>query len=158
MLCHYARCCTQPLLRHRGPSPPLACTCTASTPLLPGTSYPGAFDNVGDAAGIAASPAVVHFGGFQPGAVHRQTVRLVNTSPDAALRAHVMPPESPYFKVWAPAGHLGSVVGALPWIDESGSACFAAWPLIVCERGCRPHNAHAGDALPLPRGDAAGAV
>lgn len=48
---------------------------------------------------ILATPGVVHFGGFTPGAVHCQVVRLVNASAVAALRAHMIPPESPYFKV-----------------------------------------------------------
>lgn len=61
--------------------------------------HAGAFDGVGSSTCITATPAVVHFGGFQPGSVHSQIVRLINTSSTAAIRAHVVPPESPFFKV-----------------------------------------------------------
>lgn len=54
----------------------------------------------GDAApALAARPPAVHFAGLEPGRVHRRTVRLVNASACAALRAHVVPPRTPFFKV-----------------------------------------------------------
>jgi hypothetical protein len=57
----------------------------------------------GAPASLAAAPAALHFAGFTPGAVHTRSVRLVNTSASTALRAHVVPPETPFFKVWAHA-------------------------------------------------------
>ncbi|GBF91119.1 hypothetical protein Rsub_04788 [Raphidocelis subcapitata] len=58
-----------------------------------------AFEDVGAAGPLSAFPTAAHFGGFKPGALHSLAVRLTNTSPAAALRAHVVPPESPYFRV-----------------------------------------------------------
>lgn len=48
--------------------------------------------------GLRVAPAVVHFGGFELGRVHTQVVRLCNAS-SRALRVHVLPPDSAYFKV-----------------------------------------------------------
>ncbi len=65
----------------------------------PATDRAGTFEDVGSSGCIAALPAAVHFGGFAPGALHSQVVRLTNLSARQALRAHVVPPETPYFKV-----------------------------------------------------------
>lgn len=46
---------------------------------------------------IAAEPAVVHFGGFQPGVTITQIVRLCNISSNAT-RVHVVAPDSESFK------------------------------------------------------------
>ncbi|KAF6259574.1 hypothetical protein COO60DRAFT_995334 [Scenedesmus sp. NREL 46B-D3] len=58
----------------------------------------GTYEDVGHTAVIAAKPAVVHFGGFQPGATLTQVVRLCNIS-SSATRVHVVPPDSETFKV-----------------------------------------------------------
>jgi hypothetical protein len=57
----------------------------------------GTYEDVGQTAVIAAEPAVVHFGGFQPGVTVKQTVRLCNIS-SSATRVHVVPPDSDNFK------------------------------------------------------------
>jgi hypothetical protein len=46
---------------------------------------------------IAAEPAVVHFGGFQPGVTLTQVVRLCNIS-NSSTRVHVVAPDSETFK------------------------------------------------------------
>ena len=40
---------------------------------------------------------MVHFGGFQTGAVHKQAVLICNTG-SASRRLHIIPPTTPFFK------------------------------------------------------------
>jgi hypothetical protein len=113
--CHTCNC-----VAAHGHKPHTAVQCGASShPCV--RHHAGTFEAVGSStvhgpdgaattASIAAVPGAVHFAGFTPGTVHTQTVRLVNTSAAGALRAHVVPPESPYFKVCrlAKAGASGT--------------------------------------------------
>lgn len=58
----------------------------------------GDYAYVGSTAVITAEPAVVHFGGFQPGQVLQQVVHIINTAP-TATRVHVIPPDTTQFTV-----------------------------------------------------------
>jgi hypothetical protein len=80
-------------LRTHGSRPPVL----QSQTLL--TAPAGAFEDVGSTGALSAYPSAAHFGGFTVGALHSLSVRLTTTSPAAALRVHVVPPESPFFKV-----------------------------------------------------------
>jgi hypothetical protein len=72
----------------------------------------GTYEDVGQTAVIAAEPAVVHFGGFQPGATLKQIVRLCNIS-SSATRVHVVPPDSENFKASTVyCGFLQHIVGS----------------------------------------------
>ncbi|PIK57014.1 putative primary ciliary dyskinesia protein 1-like [Apostichopus japonicus] len=48
---------------------------------------------------IQAVPAAVHFAGFEPGKLFKQTLRFVNLSSECQ-QMHVIPPSSRYFKAW----------------------------------------------------------
>lgn len=56
-----------------------------------------AFHKIGASATVAAEPAVVHFGGFEPHQVYTQTLLLKNIC-ERATRVHIVPPETPYFR------------------------------------------------------------
>lgn len=58
----------------------------------------GKYEELGSTAVVAAEPAVVDFGGFQPGQLLQQVVCLTNIS-DAATRVQVIPPDTNEFKV-----------------------------------------------------------
>ena len=55
-------------------------------------------DNFGKAPVFSMSPSVVHFGGFKVGKDLRQSMSVVNCSPNS-IRMLIMPPESSFFKV-----------------------------------------------------------
>ncbi|KAK9804223.1 hypothetical protein WJX72_001932 [[Myrmecia] bisecta] len=55
------------------------------------------YSRIGHNVCLAAKPAVVHFGGLQLGAVHKQTLKVYNTS-SKSTRMHVIVPTTPYFK------------------------------------------------------------
>lgn len=48
---------------------------------------------------IQAEPPAVHFAGFEPGKLFKQTLRLVNLSSECQ-QMHIIPPSSKYYKAW----------------------------------------------------------
>ena len=55
------------------------------------------YSQIGNSGTLEARPSVVHFGGFQTGAVHKQAVLICNTG-IASRRLHIIPPTTPFFK------------------------------------------------------------
>ncbi|XP_075037324.1 cilia- and flagella-associated protein 221 isoform X2 [Mixophyes fleayi] len=49
-------------------------------------------------ASVEAEPGVLHFGGYEIGKCHQQTLRLVNISPDVS-NLHIIPPQSRHFTI-----------------------------------------------------------
>eukprot|EP01051_Picozoa_sp_SAG22_P028145 SAG22_NODE_9787_length_569_cov_1.631915_1_plen_105_part_10 len=47
---------------------------------------------------FACEPSVVHFGGFQLGQKHSQTLRIKNVS-GTSRRLHILQPTTPYFQI-----------------------------------------------------------
>lgn len=58
----------------------------------------GAYTQIGGSSVLVPDPAVLHFGGFKLGQVHRQVVRVVNKS-GKGTRLHIIPPSTAFFKV-----------------------------------------------------------
>ncbi len=58
----------------------------------------GVYSSIGTNGVLMADPAVIHFGGFEPGKAFRQVMRIVNTSP-VSRRLHIIPPTTSFFKV-----------------------------------------------------------
>ncbi|KAK3249974.1 hypothetical protein CYMTET_40624 [Cymbomonas tetramitiformis] len=45
------------------------------------------------------TPSIVHFGGYEVGNVHRQTLHICNVS-NRSTRLHIIPPNTPFFKIF----------------------------------------------------------
>jgi hypothetical protein len=55
------------------------------------------FLRVGSNASLACSPSVLHFGAYDAGSIHRQTLRVINKGP-APVRYHILTPATPFFR------------------------------------------------------------
>ncbi|KFQ41946.1 Primary ciliary dyskinesia protein 1, partial [Nestor notabilis] len=47
---------------------------------------------------VQAEPAVLHYGGYEVGRHHQQTLKLINTSVDV-ISLHIIPPQTKYFQI-----------------------------------------------------------
>ncbi|KQK83015.1 primary ciliary dyskinesia protein 1-like protein [Amazona aestiva] len=47
---------------------------------------------------VQAEPAVLHYGGYEVGKHHQQTLKLINTSVDV-INLHIIPPQTKYFQI-----------------------------------------------------------
>jgi hypothetical protein len=56
------------------------------------------FDSVGTNGFFTAMPSVLKFAGFETNKTHTMKLRILNNSP-APQRLHVLPPQTPYFKI-----------------------------------------------------------
>ncbi|XP_064022566.1 cilia- and flagella-associated protein 221 [Pogoniulus pusillus] len=55
---------------------------------------------------IQAEPAVLHYGGYEVGKHHQQTLKLINISGDV-ISLHIIPPQTKYFQIkYSKAHHL----------------------------------------------------
>lgn len=56
------------------------------------------YSSIGSNAVVEATPAVLHFAGFEPGQSSKQQLKLVNVSSDVQ-RIHIIPPQSAHFRL-----------------------------------------------------------
>ncbi|KFQ11536.1 Primary ciliary dyskinesia protein 1, partial [Leptosomus discolor] len=47
---------------------------------------------------VQAEPAVLHYGGYEVGKHHQQTLKLINISGDV-INLHIIPPQTKYFQI-----------------------------------------------------------
>ena len=59
---------------------------------------PGEYIKVGHNEHFQVIPAIVHYGGYDIGCIHRQTVKVKNIT-DKSRRLHIIVPKTPFFKV-----------------------------------------------------------
>jgi hypothetical protein len=68
------------------------------SPVLKNPLHNRLFAQLGNCLGFEARPTVMHFGGFEVGAIHTQYVKILNTS-GSAKRLHILNPTTREFKV-----------------------------------------------------------
>jgi hypothetical protein len=56
------------------------------------------YSSIGNNAIVEATPAVLHYAGFEPGQSSKQLLKLVNVSSDVQ-RIHIIPPQSAHFRL-----------------------------------------------------------
>jgi len=66
--------------------------------VLPQTSSQQQYSRIGRNVNLAAKPAIIHFGGYEPLVEHKQMVRVVNTS-SKSTRLTILPPKTPFFRL-----------------------------------------------------------
>ena len=96
---HGGGCCVTGIVEHGWVPAQLARQLTPpQQPLTRVACMPGNADPAGSAAPgppVMATPAEVHFAGYQPGQTQRQVLRLRNTAA-RAVRVQILPPEPPF--------------------------------------------------------------